>query len=193
MIKATTMSLAVTVARANGRRNLISPPFVSTSWVYVCEEGSPLMGVPPSTCSPTPEPPPCLASVKLLKRKLCAETGASCWVDLNKHMSVLPRWPMKWENQPLWCRREQGLGDKSVRRGFFACVRAWMLVLLVHLHMCVCVCRHRGSSKIWGFDFTPPKIRVWKAITLNAHHIKTCMSSFFALSHLRFCLLSNIQ
>lgn len=84
------------VARAQGRRNLISPAFVSTLRVYAREEGSPLTGVPPSTCAPPSELlPPCLASVKLLKRKLCAETGASCWVDLNKHMSVLPRWPMK--------------------------------------------------------------------------------------------------
>lgn len=57
----------------------------------------------------------------------------------------------------------------------------------------VCVCVSVGSSKIWGFDFTLAEIRVWKAITLNAHHIKTCMSSFFVLSHLRFCPLSNIQ
>lgn len=78
------------VARAQDRRNLISPVFVSTLCVYVHEEGSPLTGVHPLLSLP-----PCLASVKLLKRKLCAETGVSCWVDLNKHMSVLPRWPMK--------------------------------------------------------------------------------------------------
>lgn len=40
-------TLTVMVARAQDRRNLISPIFVSTLCVYVHEEGSPLTGVPP--------------------------------------------------------------------------------------------------------------------------------------------------
>lgn len=43
------------VARAQDRRNLISPIFVSTLCVYVHEEGSPLTGVPPFTCAPSSE------------------------------------------------------------------------------------------------------------------------------------------
>ncbi len=40
------------VTRAQGRRNLISPAFVSTLCVYVCEGGSPLTGVPPPHVCP---------------------------------------------------------------------------------------------------------------------------------------------
>lgn len=57
-----------------------------------------------------------LASVKPLKRKCLSMFASVCahkcvyvcvglaGLDLNKPMPVLPRWPMKWERQPLCCR-----------------------------------------------------------------------------------------
>lgn len=44
----------------------------------------------------------CLALVRLQWGSCVLRLTVSRWLALNKHRPVLPRWPIKWENQPLF-------------------------------------------------------------------------------------------
>ncbi len=108
-------------------------------------------------------------------------------LDLNKPMPVLPRWPMKWERQPLCCRPPL-INLPGLPLHVCICIGVCVCVCVCDMHvfayvwacmhvMFVCVCASSDHLCL-RLQLCDARIEIWRDLISHTPKPNVCMSVY---------------